>query len=547
MAEKVFTEIILNTERLETRMALLRDHRLEEYQLARVDDTPQPGAIYLGRIINLEPSLQAAFVDIGAARNAFLHYHDMLECEHELVEVAKPAAEPGAEAKPSRRGRGGRDRRAASSGKAFELRSRAKNSKKLTFDDIPKLYKPGTEILVQVVKGEIGTKGARLTTNISIAGRYLVLLPYSPHIGLSTKIDNKAERDRLRKILSDLEVPENMGLICRTVGEGRKSTFFQNDLELLLDSWQNLETIVNTRKAPVRGYAEPGLVERTVRDFLTDDIDRIVVDGEESYQKICEMLDRFGGRKLSAKVEHYRNAQPIFDRFKVDSQLNDVLRREVRLPSGGCIVVDETEALIAIDVNTGHGKRQTTDQPELILKTNIEAADEIARQLRLRNVGGLVVLDFIDMRSAKDREELFRHMKKLTKLDRAKTKVLPLSKLGLMEMTRQREEASVLNRVYDTCPCCHGTGLIKSATSMSVEIQRELHRLLRQPGLQGKPIRVVMHPIVLERLKSEDAALLEELEQASGNTLSFRSDPMFHYEEFHFVDPVSGISVDGKQ
>ncbi|MDD4817231.1 MAG: Rne/Rng family ribonuclease [Victivallaceae bacterium] len=556
MSEKLLTQIILNSEKLETRMALLRNHRLEEYQLERVDNSPKPGSIYLGRIINLEPSLQAAFVDIGAGRNAFLHYHDMLVCDHEIVEVGKIAAAPAAGGdgetaagngkRPRRRGRSGSAAAPdeGKQGKALELRKRASNRKKLKMEDIPSIYPPGTEILVQVEKGEIGSKGARVTTNISIAGRYLVLLPYSPHIGLSTKIDNAQERERLRKILAALEVPDGMGLICRTVGEGRKSAFFQNDLELLLDSWRNLEHTVNTRKAPVQAYSEPNLIERTVRDFLTDDIDQIVIDGNDGYERISSLLDRFGGRKLSGKVEHYRQAQPIFERYKVTSQLNDVMRREVKLPSGGWICVDETEALIAIDVNTGHGKRQITDQPELILKTNLEAADEIARQLKLRDVGGQVVIDFIDMRSAHDRDEVFRSMKKLMKQDRAKTKILPLSRLGLMEMTRQREQESVLDRVFDPCPCCRGSGLIKSALTMSVEIQRELHRVLLCREWRGRALRVVMHPVVLERLKNEDAALLDELEKSTGNDLSFRADPSLHYEEFHFVDPVSGNRIE---
>ncbi len=537
MTEKINTQIILNCEKLETRFALLRNQRLEEYQIEREDNLPRPGSIYLGKIINLEPSLQAAFVDIGAGKNAFLHYWDMLEsAEQEMVEVVRDKQpEKAVKAKPK-------------TGKAMELRSRAtKRSKKLTADDIPELFKPGTEILVQVVKGPIGTKGARVTTNLSIAGRFLVLLPYSAHIGLSTKIDNAPERERLRKILAALELPDGMGLICRTVGEGRKSTFFKHDLDILLDAWQNLENIVNTKKAPALAYSEPTLLERTARDFMTDDIDGIVVDQEDAYSAITAKLKKFGGRKMAAKVEFYKQLVPVFEKYKVNSQLNDVMRREVKLPSGGCICVDETEALIAIDVNTGRGKRQNTDQPELILKTNIEAAEEIARQLRLRNIGGLVVLDFIDMRTQRDRDEVFRHMKKLVKNDRAKTKVLPISKLGLMEMTRQREHESVLDVVFDNCPYCHGSGLVKSAMSMSVEIQRELHRILRTRQWRGKALRVLMHPAVLERLKNEDASLLEELENVSGNTLSFRADPTMHFESFVFVDPISGKEVSSIQ
>lgn len=537
MTEQVNTQIILNCEKLETRFALLRNHRLEEYQLERLDNTPKTGAIYLGKIINLEPSLQAAFIDIGAEKNAFLHYWDMLEtAEQDMVEIVRDK-----QAESSKKVAKNQPK----SGKATELRNRAtRRGKKITIKDIPNIFKPGTEILVQVVKGPIGTKGARVTTNLSIAGRFLVLMPYSNHIGLSTKIDNAQERERLRKILSGLDVPEGMGLICRTVGEGRKSTFFKHDLDILLDAWQNLESIINTKKAPVLGYSEPTLIERTVRDFMTDDIGEIIVDREEPYNQISNMLKKFGGRKMAGRVEFYKHLVPVFERFKVNSQLNEIMRREVKLPSGGCICVDETEALIAIDVNTGRGKRKVVDQPDLILKTNLEAAEEIARQLRLRNIGGLVVLDFIDMRNQKDRDEVYRHMKKLVKNDRAKTKVLPISKLGLMEMTRQREHESVLDVVFDNCPYCKGSGLVKSAMSMSVEIQRELYRILRTKKWRGKALRVVMHPTVLERLKNEDALLLEELESVAGNTLSFRADPNMHFEKFTLIDPITGDEVE---
>ena len=553
MTEKTFTQIILNCEKLETRFALLSNKRLEEYEIERVDNAPKPGNIYLGKIINLEASLQAAFVDIGMGKNAFLHYRDMLVTDPDMIDIATDAGKnddkPAEEAKPSsrrrRRGGGGKKEQqpAQDSTKLLELRRKAcARGKKLAVEDIPALFPPGSELLVQVTKGPIGTKGARVTTDLSIAGRFLVLMPYSKHIGLSTKIENGPERERLRKILASLEMPEGMGLICRTVGEGRKSAFFKHDLSILLDAWQELERLVNSRKAPLCVYTEPTLIERGVRDFMTDDIDEIEVDDPDAYKRISEMLAKFGGRKMAGKVSLYQKSEPIFDRFKVGVQLNDVLRREVKLPSGGYICVDETEALIAIDVNTGRGKRNASmEQPELILKTNLEAADEIARQLRLRNIGGLVVLDFIDMRHQRDRDEVYRHMKKLVKSDRAKTKLLPISRLGLMEMTRQREHESLLDTVYTECPYCNGSGLVKSPMSMSVEIQRELQRILKQNRRKkNNSLRVVMHPDVLARLRDEDATLLEDMERSYGHTLSFRSDESLHYEEFYFVDPESG-------
>ncbi len=536
-------KIVLNCEKLETRFALLSNNRLEEYEIERFDDSPKVGSIYLGRIVNLEPSLQAAFIDIGAEKNAFLHYHDMIPGGEDLLERRAEEAEKeehNGEQLTTRRSK----RNAAQSARAAEIHSQAASlrKKKLTVNTIPEFFKPGMEILVQVVKSPLGTKGARVTTDISIPGRFLVLMPYADHIGLSTKIEDGQERTRLRKIMAELELPEGMGLICRTVGEGRKSVFFKRDLSLLLDYWHQAESAIDSRHAPLLVYSEPTLLERTVRDFMTEEIDGIEVDDPAAYKKIHDMLKRFGGLRMARKVSLYGGAEPIFDHFKIHSQLDTVYNRVVRLPGGGHICIDETEALIAIDVNSGRG-RKTTEQPEFILQTNLEAAEEIARQLRLRNVGGLVVLDFIDMKSARDRDEVFKHMKKQVKSDRAKTKVTPISKLGLMEMTRQREHESVLDTVYNPCPYCGGSGRVKSALTMSVEIQRKLNTVLKNKKYRNVAIRVIMHPEVLARLKNEDSDHLRELEEKYRNTLSFRADPALHCETFRLVDPATGAEL----
>ncbi len=527
-------KIILNCETLETGFALLKNGNLEEYRIERSDDEPKVGAVYLGRIVNLENSLQAAFVDIGAGKNAFLHYHDMLpDVAGGEEAVVKVEQEKKGNAAQKKKG-----------GKATELKSRevTRRRRKFTAAEIPEYFKPGMEILVQVVKSPISTKGARVTTNLSIAGRYLVLMPYSENICLSSKIENQQERTRLRKILSALELPEGMGLICRTVGEGRKSLFFKRDLEMLLSSWHAVEEAVDHGRAPLLVYREPDLIDRTVRDFMTEEIGEIVVDDPKAYKHITDMVRRFGGRKMASCVSCHKEPQHIFDRYKIREQLKTVLNRQVRLPGGGEIVIDETEALIAVDVNTGKG-RKSEDQPEFILRTNLEAAAEVARQLRLRNVGGLVVIDFIDMRTAKDRDEVYKTMKKLVKDDRAKTKVAAISKFGLMEMTRQREQESIKDKVYQTCPYCGGSGRVKSPMTMSVEIQRRLNTLFRNNRYKNVPVRIVMHPEVLARLKNEDAELLQELEDKYRHVLTFRADPMMHCEEFQLFDADTGVEI----
>lgn len=527
-------QLIVNCEKLETSVALLSSGKLEEYLMERHSDTPVPGNIYLGKIVNLEQKLQAAFVDIGCEKNAFLHYSDMLTGADEALDKiieANPAPPAG------KRKKRGRSKTETLLDTAIKLRKR-----KLTVNDIPEVFKPGMELLVQVTKGPIGTKGARVSTDISIAGRFLVLMPYADHLGLSSKIEGEVERARLRKVLESLERPEGMGLICRTVGEGRKSIYFKHDLNILLDYWEKIDEALEKGISPALVYREPNLLERTIRDFMTEEIDEIIVDNMEAYDQIYAAIKKFGGRKQAAKVSRYKQVQNIFEAYQIQEQLNLVFQRKVPIAGGGYICIDETEALIAIDVNSGRSK-VGSDQAELIFQTNCAAAEEIARQLRLRNVGGLVVLDFIDMKSMHHRDELYKLMKKLTKDDRAKTRVLPVSKLGLMEMTRQREHESIQDAVYVNCPYCRGSGLVKSPESMSVEIQRKLASVLRNKLYRKVPVRISMHPEVLQRLKNQDAGLLDELSYEFKHELSFRGDEELHIEEFHIYNADTGVEL----
>ncbi len=531
-------EIILNCEKMERRMVLMQNKRLVEYLVERDDNTPKAGNIYLGRIVNLDPLLQAAFVDIGAAKNAFLHYSDMLQGCPDIVEKFRDEAKEAAAKKARRK----KKKAAADNLTEEEKKNPAANihiAKGITAADMPNIFRPGMMIAVQVVKAPISTKGARVTTDITIPGRFLVLMPYHDNRNLSSRIEDGPERERLRKVISELELPEGMGLICRTVGEGRKSTFFKRDLKLLLDYWRSIKEGMENKKTPSLLFSEPNLIDRTVRDFLTEEIEGIVVDDTEARDHIISTMKRVGAAKMARKVAIYKGADPIFDYYKVNQQLKEVFQREVKLPSGGAIVIDETEALIAIDVNTGHS-RGAADQPEFILKTNLEAAEEISRQLRLRNIGGLVVIDFIDMKSSSHRDELCKTMKKLIKNDRAKTKVLPLSGFGLMEMTRQREHESIKDQIFNFCPYCGGSGLVKSAVTMSAEIQRKLNSILRNKKYRKVPVRVFMHPDILARLRNSDASLLQEIEDRHDNDLSFRADPALHYEEFRIVDAETG-------
>lgn len=434
--------------------------------------------------------------------------------------------------------RGGKDGGSKEAGgKDTSPNRRRRPSRNFDLDEIPKKFSVNSEVIVQVTKGMIGEKGPRVTTNLSMPGRYTVLLPNSDHRGVSRRIEDRKERTRLREVLKKIDLPRNMGLICRTAGIGLTEEAIRLDVELLMEKWIMAEKIGGSRRAPVCVYQEPNLLERTIRDFLSEDIDEIVVDTKAAFDLAQSYIKRLDEARRP-RIKLHDDPTPIFQRYRLVEQIGGIFRRKVALASGAELAIDETEALIAIDINSGRS-RGGKDHPETILKTNLEAAEEVARQLRLRNIGGLVVVDFIDMRSRRDQLMVYRKMHEALSRDRAKTKILPLSKLGLMEMTRQREHESLQDTIFDTCPYCRGRGLVKSATTISVEIQRRLQELLRRD--RGRtPIRVVVHPRVLDRLKTADANILRSMEKEFGGDLSFRSDPSIHQEAFHLIDIQSG-------
>jgi ribonuclease G len=508
--KKIHKEVIINAETLETRVAVTEDGKLEEFNIERTTEERLVGSIFKGKVRNLEDGLKAAFVDIGFEKNAFLHYWDIVPNQFDSgVEIV-------------------------------EREGRRPQRPKITQKDIPRLYPPGADIIVQVTKGPIGTKGPRVTTNLVLPGRFLVLLPNSDQSGISRKIENIEERKRLKKILRELHIPDGMGVIMRTAGEGQQLRYFVRDLALLLEEWSGVQEKIKRQPMATCVFQEPDLIERTVRDFLTEDVERIVVDNPKAHDRMREMISRISKRSAS-KIKLYTEAQPVFDRFNVSKQLESTFTRQVHLKSGGYIVIDETEALVAIDVNTGRHKGGK-DQEALILKVNLEAAEEICRQLRLRNMGGLIVLDFIDMKPGRDRQQVHNRMREGLRRDKAKTHILPISQLGLMEMTRQRHSESVRAAVYDDCPYCKGRGKVKSSITMSVEIQRKLQEILKKRTRDENDfqLRIVVHPTVLDRLRTEDEKHLIEMEKRYFGKLSFRADTGMHAEQFKIVNVESG-------
>ena len=511
-----YREIVINVEPLEKRMALLVDGLMQKFETERAGEENFVGAIFKGKIQNLEPGLKAAFVDIGQAKNAFLHYWDI---------VPSTTSDNSYEVVRENRSK--------------EQKKNA--SQKISNKDIPEKFPIGTEIVIQITKTQIGTKGPRVTTNIAIPGRYLVLMPYAGQCGISRKIEDKRERDRIKKILGSMLIPEGMGVIVRTAGQGKRRTYFERDLNILLDRWAQIQKKIETEKGPVLLYKEPDIIERTVRDFLTEETDRILIDNRDDYEKILSSVSRISGRARS-KIQLYKDNIPIFERYNIEKQITQTFQRRVPLPSGGEIVIDETEALTAIDVNTGSHKGKSDDGKDFILQANLEAVAESARQVRLRNIGGLIIIDTIDMKSRKDRQTVYKKLRDEMENDKAKSQVLPISQLGIMQMTRQRHHQSNASEIYSTCPYCAGKGIVKSSRTMSVEIQRKIVAIAR--GLRARggdaeeiPMLVLLHPDNLKLMQNEDYDYLINLEKAYKLKLTFRADPGYHVENFRIMDP----------
>lgn len=508
-------KLVISCEKLEKRVALLENNRLEEYTIERETDRNIVGSIFKGKVRNIEPGIKAMFVDIGFEKNAFLQFWDAI-----------PAAlDSGIET----------INRGSGNGK--------KKAPRITHKDVPNIYPVGSDVLVQVKKGPISNKGPRITTDISLAGRYLVLMPFNDQFGISRKIEDPKERERLRKILRELEVPEGMGVIMRTVGAGQRARYFVRDLSLLLEQWAQVQKGLEEKPAPACLFEEPDLIERSVRDFLTDEVDAVIIDDAKAAERMQNLVGQIS-KRAKKSIQHYTGVQPIFECFGVKAQIDAAFHRQVWLPCGGYIVIDETEAMIAVDVNTGRNKG-AKDMEKPILQTNLEAAEEIARQLRLRNIGGLIVADFIDMKNRKDQQAVYAHIKERLKRDKARTHVLPISQLGLMEMTRQRANESLASAVFIPCPHCSGKGVIKSPMTMSVELQRALHSVMRKHQEIVHEVRVTVHPDLLNRLRTEDEEHLIDIERRYAGRLVFRADPTFHHEKFVISDAKTGEELKG--
>src|SRR5437016_2425181 len=435
-------EMLINvSEGEECRIALLEDGRLEELYMERTSSTSHVGNIYKGRVTNVEPSIQAAFIDFGLGRNGFLHISDLM---------------------PSYFGRRGDDI-TESVGRKMARRDRP---------PIQKCLRRGDEIIVQIIKEGIGTKGPTLSTYVSIPGRILVMMPGMSKLGVSRKIEDEEERKRLRQILDSLKPPKDCGFIIRTAGVGKSKAEIERDLKYLTRLFDTINKKAKSSGDPMELYAEGDLVTRTVRDVMTSDVERIVVDNEDVAKKIKEFFKLVAPRTKN-KVELYDEPVPLFYKYGIEREIELMYSRHVPLPSGGSLVIDSTEAIVAIDVNSGKF-REHADAETTAFKTDLEAADEIPRQLRLRDLGGVIICDFLDLRYERHRRELEARLHEKFKNDRAKTKVLRMSQFGIIEMTRQRMRPSLKRSIYFDCPHCKGAGLVKTPESMSLDVMRKL-------------------------------------------------------------------------
>ena len=496
------TSLVINSEKLERRIALIQKGSLEQYYVEREGSQHIVGSIFKGKVKNIEESLKAMFVDIGLEKNAFLHFWDAI-----------PAA-------------------LEQENESFENENRNSNEKKITARDIPRIYPIGSDILIQVSKVPVGNKGPRVTTNISIPGRYLVLSPNSHQLGISQKISDNEERKRLRKIYKRLEIPEGVGIIMRTAAQGRKFNDIADDLEDLLAQWNEIEEKVKNVSSPALVFNEPSLVERSIRDLRY--IDQIICDNQDIENEANQLLSKFP-RKDKIKVRYFPSDKPIFEEIGIEKQIETIFKRKVPLDCGGYLVIDETEALIAVDVNTGKNKGEQNAN-KTILNTNIEAVEALARQLKLRNIGGIIVIDLIDMRNKRNQDKIYRTMLNKLKDDKARTQVLPVSAFGLMEVTRQRLSESIEYSTYEPCSYCQEKGRVKTTMSVSIEIQRKLNAFIRE-NQTPRDLLIVVQSDVLQRLKEEDSNLIIDIERSHKGRISFRSDINLHREEFKIYDP----------
>jgi ribonuclease G len=529
-------EMIISSNGHETRVAILEDDQLAELFVEREQNRGVVGNVYKGRVSKVLPGMQSSFVDIGLERDGFLYVSDVIA---DLDEYDKDDEEPdsgssngstgsngsiaaaeGLSTPPERRGRG-RDRRDRD------------DEKRAPEPKIEELLKEGQDVIVQVAKEPLGTKGARLTCHVTLPGRFLVFMPTVDHIGISRKIDSRDERSRLRGIVKEFREQHsfNGGVIIRTAASGRSKEDILADLNYFYKIWVDMRQRGEQRRSPVTVYQEPSLVAKLLRDLLTDDYSAIRIDHPVEHQRALEFIGRIMPN-LANRVKRYDKDFPIFEEYGVQAELDKALRSKVWLKSGGSIVINQTEALVAIDVNTGRyvGKKTAGRLEDTIIKTNLEAAKEIVRQIRLRDLGGIIVCDFIDMEEKKNRQKVFQAVEQELRKDRAPSKALQVSDFGLVIVTRKRVKQSLERVLTEPCPYCSGAGTIKSSATVCYEILSEVKKV--GSDLDGPGVLLRVNPDIARALQEEERGVLKDLKNMLQRDVIVKADVHLHHEQF---------------
>ena len=490
-------EILINVTPRETRVALVENGMLQELHIERASRRGVVGNVYKGRVQRVMPGMQAAFVEIGLERAAFLHASDILRLPQEPAAADSDEAPAAAMPPPA----------------------------------IGTLVHEGQEIVVQVVKDPIGSKGARLTTQISIPSRYLVLLPYSRVIGVSARIEDEAERARLKAIMAGLVAGSGMGCIVRTNAEGQLEQALAEDVAYLQRAWKIIRDASAGTPVGKPVYDDLSLPLRAMRDLMSTEVDKVRVDSRETFERLQAFARQFMP-DLADRVEHYSGARPVFDLYGVEDEIQRAMLKDVPLKSGGHLVVDQTEAMTTVDVNTGSFLGQRNLE-ETVYRTNLEAAQAVARQLRLRNLGGIIIIDFIDMTDEEHKRQVLRTLEKGLARDHAKTAVHDFSPLGLVEMTRKRTTDSLERQLCEPCHECGGRGSIKTCETIVYEIFREITRAVRQ--FEASQLLVIAAPVVVNKITDEESASVAELEEFLGKSIRFQADDQYAQEQFDVV------------
>ncbi len=560
-------EMIVSSSAHETRVAILEEDQVAEIFIERERHRGVVGNLYKGRVSKVLPGMQSAFIDLGLERDGFLYVTDVIPSTEEFDRLETDEDDPapslprenGAAASPlddargapsdsrgaatqgppsARRGGpsgppGRRDRDPSAGSGSPQAQSRGEKGPE---PKIEELLKEGQEIIVQVAKEPLGTKGARLTSHATMPGRFLVFMPTVDHVGVSRKIDSRDERSRLRGIVREFREQHGFtgGVIIRTAAAGRPKDDIVSDLSYFHRVWTDIRQKFEASRAPAVVYQEQSLVAKLLRDLLTEEFSAIRIDNEVEYHRVCELVERIMPA-LGPKVRLYEKAYPIFEEYGVQAEIDRALRSKVWLKSGGSIVINQTEALVAIDVNTGRyvGKKTAGRLEDTILKTNLEAVKEIVRQIRLRDLGGIIVLDFIDMEDKKNRQKVFQTVEQELRKDRAPSKPLQVSDFGLVIITRKRVKQSLERVLTEPCPYCAGSAVIKSSSTICFEILSEVKKI--SADLNGQSLVLRVNPDIARALRDEERAVLKDLKQSLGREIVLRPDAQLHHEQFDLM------------